>query len=108
MVGDAVARRCPERDINTGLLVAIEGFVLISSGNLAEIRWLGPGAWHPLDPSWVPLPVPGAGKIYWGHGVRGLASPDPLLGATQHVAGCTWCGRCTRWHEKLSQGLGIP
>ena len=42
---------------------------------------LGLGAWHPLDPSWVPLRVPGAGKIYWGHGVRGLASPDPLLGA---------------------------
>ena len=38
---------------------------------------LGPGAWHPLDPSWVPLPVPTAGEIYWGHGVRGLASPDP-------------------------------
>ena len=49
--------------------------------------WLvwGPGAWHPLDPSWVPLPVPGAGKIYWGHGVRGLASPDPLLGVIP------WC-----------------
>ena len=29
----------------------------------------------------MPLPVPGAGKIYWGHGVRGFASPDPLLGA---------------------------
>ena len=42
---------------------------------------LGSGAWHPLDPSWVPLPVPGAGKKNWGHGVRGLASPDPLLGA---------------------------
>ena len=101
MVGDAAARRCPERDINTRLPVAIEGFVLIFSGNLAEIRWLGPGAWHPLDPSWVPLPVPGAGKIYWGHGVRGLASPDPLVGVTQHVAGCTWCGRCTRWHASL-------
>ena len=83
MVGDAAARRCPERDINTRLPVAIEGFVLIFSGNLAEIRWLGPGAWHLLDPSWVPLPVPGAGKIYWGHGVRGLASPDSLVGATQ-------------------------
>ena len=45
----------------------------------------GPGAWHPLDPSWVSLPVPGAGKIYWVHGVRGLASPDPLLGAIP------WC-----------------
>ena len=22
---------------------------------------LGAGAWHPLDPSWVPLSVPGAG-----------------------------------------------
>ena len=50
-------------------------------------RCLGPGAWHPLNPPWVPLPVPGAGKIYWGHGVRGLASPDPLVGAAQHVAG---------------------
>ena len=46
-----------------------------------RVTGLGPGAWHPLDPSWVPLPVPGAGKIYWGHGVRGLASPDPFLGA---------------------------
>ena len=80
MVGDVAARRCPERDINTGLPVAIEGFVLISSGNLAEIRWFpglgipwtllvcpcrspgqvkytggtGSGAWHPLTPSWVP------------------------------------------------------
>ena len=49
------------------------------------MKVLGPGAWHPLDPSWVPLPVTGAGKIYWGHGVRGLASPDPLLGAIP------WC-----------------
>ena len=49
-------------------------------------RWgLGSGAWHPLDPSWVPLPVPGAGKIYWEHGVRGLASPDPFLGAFRGV-----------------------
>ena len=23
-------------------------------GNLAEIRRMGPGAWHPLTPSWVP------------------------------------------------------
>ena len=54
---------------------------------------LGPRAWHPLDPSWVPLPVPGAGKIYWEHGVRGLASLTPvtyhrswkLLEVVQHV-----------------------
>ena len=66
MVGVAAAHRCPVRDFNTGLPVAIEGFVLIFSGNLAEIRSLGPGAWHPLDPSWVPLLVPGAGKNYTG------------------------------------------
>ena len=47
--------------------------MLKSEGDVAEIRCLGPGAWHPLDPSWVPLPVPGAGKIYSGHGVRSLA-----------------------------------
>ena len=35
----------------------------------------------------MPLPVPGAGKIYWEYGVRGLASPDPLMGAAQHSAG---------------------
>ena len=35
-----------------------EGFVLNTDGNVAEIRCVGPGAWHPLDPSWVPLPVP--------------------------------------------------
>ena len=29
----------------------------------------------------------GAGKIYWKYGVRGLASPDPLVGATQDVCG---------------------
>ena len=29
----------------------------------------------------MPLAVPGAGKTHWEHGVRGLASPDPLLGA---------------------------
>ena len=33
----------------------------------------------------MPLPVPGAGKIYWGHGVRGLASPVPFLGAFRGV-----------------------
>ena len=65
--------------------MVVGGFVLNSEGDLAEIRCLGPGAWHPLDPSWVPLPVPGAGKIFWGHGVRGLASPDPFLGAG------VWC-----------------
>ena len=51
---------------------------------------LGSGAWHPLDTSWVPLPVPGAGKIYWGHGVRGLASPDPFLGAFRGVQHRSW------------------
>ena len=30
------------------------------NGYVAEIRCEGPRAWHPLDPSWVPLPVPGA------------------------------------------------
>ena len=57
---------------------------------------LGPGTWHPLDPSWVPLPVPGAGKIHWEHGVRGLASLDPLLRAfrceTYHRSWKLW--RC--------------
>ena len=33
----------------------------------------------------MPLPVPGAGTKNWGHGVRGLASPDALLGAIP------WC-----------------
>ena len=81
----------------------VNGSAPLHTMSLSSIQThgLGPGAWHPLDPSWVPLPVPGAGKIYWGHGVRGLASPDPLVGATQHVAGCTWCGRCTRWHASL-------
>ena len=36
---------------------------------------------------------PGAGKIYWGHGVRGLASPDPLLGAIPWCASTTDHGR---------------
>ena len=57
--------------------LAVGDFVLKSGGYVAEFSCLGPGAWHPLDPSWVPLPVPGAGKVYWEHGVRGLASPDP-------------------------------
>ena len=56
------------------------GFELIFDGYVAEIRCEGSRAWHPLDPSWVPLPVPGPGKIYWEHGVRGLAPPDPLRG----------------------------
>ena len=52
------------------------------------------------------------------NGVRGLASPDPLAGAAQHVAGmfggasqyvagCVWSGQCTRWPEAWGQGLGI-
>ena len=92
MVGDAAAHRCPVRDFNTGLPVAIEDFVLISSGNLAEIRWLGPGAWHLLTPSWVPpstsLDVLGVDGVRDGmkNWVRGLASPDPLVGATMNVA----------------------
>ena len=28
--------------------------MLNSDGNVAEIRCEGPGAWHPLTPSWVP------------------------------------------------------
>ena len=44
--------------------------------------WWVAGVWHP---SWVPLPVLGTGKIFFGHGVRGLASPDLLLGAIP------WC-----------------
>ena len=55
---------------------------------------LGPGAWHPLDPSWVPLPVPGAGKIFWGNRVRGLASLDLLLGAFPWCASTTDHGSC--------------
>ena len=39
---------------------------------------------------------PGAGETYWGHGVRGLASPDPLSGATQHDAGIgRWLVPCS-------------
>ena len=33
------------------------GFELIFDGYVAEIRCEGSGAWHPLDPSWVLLPV---------------------------------------------------
>ena len=55
-----------------------------------RVACLGPGGWHPLDPSWVPLPVPGAGKTYWGHGVRGLASPDSLLGVPYHRSWKMW------------------
>ena len=42
--------------------------MLNADGNVAEIRCVGPGAWHP---SRVLLPVRGAGKIYWEYGVRG-------------------------------------
>ena len=58
------------------------------------------------------------GRI-WEYGVRGLASPVPLAGAAQHVAGifggasqhvarCVWSGQCTRWPVAWGQGLGIP
>ena len=70
---------------------------------------LGPGAWHPLDPSFVPLPVPRAGKIYWGHGVRGLASPDSLLGAFPWCAngscgGVSTCAYC----RGTDRGMPVP
>ena len=46
---------------------------------------LGSGAWHPLDPSWVPLPVLRGRLNILEARVRGLASPDPFLGAFRGI-----------------------
>ena len=52
-------------------------FVLNSDGYVAEIRCEGPGAWHPLDPSWVPLPVLRGrlnileSTVFWGRALLG-------------------------------------
>ena len=55
---------------------------------------MGPGAWHPLDPSWVPLPVlRGRLKILEARG-QGLASPDPFLGASPWCVSTTDHGSC--------------
>ena len=56
-----------------------------SDGDVAEIRCFGPGAWHPVEPSWVPLPVPGAGVTYWGHGVRAWHPLTPSWGPSSGV-----------------------
>ena len=44
---------------------------LVADGYVAEIRCEGPGAWHPLDPSWVPLRVLRGRYNILGVGVRG-------------------------------------
>ena len=46
---------------------------------------LGPGAWHPLDPSWVPLPVPGQVKYSGSTGSGAWHPLTPLRGAIP------WC-----------------
>ena len=63
-----------------------------SPGQVKFTGGTGSGAWHPLTPSWVPasmsLHVFGLDGVRDGkNGVRGLASPDPLVGAAQHFAG---------------------
>ena len=48
----------------------------------------------------MPLPVTLAGKKNWGLGVRGLASPDPLLGSGGDSA-CAYC-----WG--IDRGVPVP
>ena len=63
---------------------------------LGRDQWLGVKGLASLGPFLGAPADPGAGKTYWGHGVRGLASPDPLSGATQHVAGIgRWLVPCS-------------
>ena len=56
----------------------------------SALCWWVAGVWvQGLGIPWSLLGCPcrlsGAGKIYWRHGVSGLASPDPLVGATQSL-----------------------
>ena len=63
------------------------------------MTWARSGAWvQGLGIPWTLLGCscrfPGAGKIYWRYGVRGLAWVPP----STSLAG--WCGRCTRRHAR--------
>ena len=51
------------------------GFELIFNGYVAEIRCEGSRAWHPLDPSWVPLPSPWSRLNMLGARGQGLWIP---------------------------------
>ena len=59
---------------------------LSSDDDVAEIRCLAPGTGHPLDPSWVPLPVPGGRVKYTVVTGSGAWHPlTPSLGAIRGV-----------------------
>ena len=78
-------------------LARMDGSAHSHTMSLSSIQTHGSAMWCWLAGIWVlglgiPWTLPGclcrfsrAGKIYWGHGVRGLASPDPLVGAIQSL-----------------------
>ena len=70
-------------------------FVLNSSGEVSEVRCEGSKGLAFLGP-FLGAPVASPGQVrHSGRrgGVRGLSSPDSLLGAIQHVAGIVlWTG----------------
>ena len=99
------------------------GALAASSGQDKFSGNTGSGDCHPLTPSWLPastlLDVFGVDDVRDGmkDGVRGLASPNPIAGATQHVAGkfggqhvggCFWLDGVRDGMKDGIRGLASP